>query len=226
MVDLDPEAIVQCSGDESPGLVGNVTQPEILKQLGIARARVLVLALSDPYASRHAARLARALNPHLFILVRTRSVEDIDAMYEAGANLVIPEEFETSIEIFTAVLREYHVPTNVVEAQVTMLRHERYSLLRGRKLSRAVLGQLDAILTQGTTEAVVVLHHSPIVGQVLWETGLLDEDQVKLVAIVRGGNAMIDFDPQMEVRVGDTLVITGTHASLDHVMDRFRPPTS
>jgi hypothetical protein len=30
----------------------------------------------------------------------------------------------------------------------------------------------------------------------------------------------------MEVRVGDTLVITGTHASLDHVMDRFRPPTS
>jgi CPA2 family monovalent cation:H+ antiporter-2 len=203
-----------------------VTQPEILKQLGIARARVMVVALSDPYASRHAARLARALNPHLFILVRTRSVEDIDAMYEAGANLVIPEEFETSIEIFTAVLREYHVPTNVVEAQVTMLRHERYSLLRGRKLSRAVLGQLEAILTQGTTEAVVVLHHSPIVGQVLWETGLLDEDQVKLVAIVRGGNAMIDFDPQMEVRVGDTLVITGTHASLDHVMDRFRPPTS
>ncbi len=223
VVDLDPEAIVQCGEEGSPALVGNVTQPEILKQLGIARARVLVLALSDPFASRHAARLARSLNAHLFVLVRARSVEDIDAQYEAGANLVIPEEFETSIEIFTSVLREYHVPVNVVEAQVTMLRHERYSLLRGRKLPRAVLEQLDAILTKGTTEAVVVLHHSPVVGQVLWETGLLDEEHVKLIAIVRGGNAMIDFDPQMEIRVGDTLVITGGHGDLDQVMERLRP---
>jgi CPA2 family monovalent cation:H+ antiporter-2 len=223
VVDLDPESIVACGVEGSPALVGNVTQLEILKQLGITRARVLVLALSDPFASRHAARVARQIAPHVFVLVRTRSIEEIDALYEAGANLVIPEEFETSIEIFTAVLREYHVPTNVVDAQVILLRQERYSLLRGRKLPRSVIEQLDAILTQGTTEAVVVLHHSPVVGQVLWETGLLDEDDVKLVAIVRGGKAMIDFDPQWEIRVGDTLVITGNHAAIDRVMEKLVP---
>jgi monovalent cation:H+ antiporter-2, CPA2 family len=223
VVDLDPEAIVECGVEGSPALVGNVTQLEIVKQLGVTRARVLVLALSDPFASRHAARVARQVAPHVFILVRTRSIEEIDALYEAGANLVIPEEFETSIEIFTAVLREYHVPTNVVDAQIMLLRQERYSLLRGRKLPRSVIEQLDAILTQGTTEAVVVLHHSPIVGQVLWETGLLDEEHVKLVAIVRGGKAMIDFDPQMEIRVGDTLVITGGHGALDRVMEKLVP---
>ena len=162
----------------------------------------------------------------MFTLVRTRSVEDIDALYEAGANLVIPEEFETSIEIFTAVLREYHVPTNIVDAQIMLLRQERYSLLRGRKLPQSVIEQLDAILTQGTTEAVVVLHHSPVVGQVLWETGLLDEEHVKLIAIVRGGNVYTDFDPQFEIRVGDTLVITGDHASIDRVMERLVPAIS
>src|SRR5688572_3939583 len=223
VVDLDAEAIALCSVEGSPALVGNVTQPEIQKQLGMTRARVLVLAISDPFASRHAARVARQLAPHVFVLARTRSVEDIDAMYEAGANLVIPEEFETSIEIFTEVLREYHVPTNVVEAQIMLLRQERYSLLRGRRLPRNVLEQLDAILTQGTTEAVVVLHHSPVVGQVLWETGLLDEERVKLIAIVRGGSVFQDFDPQMEIRVGDTLVITGDHASIDRVMEKLVP---
>ena len=91
----------------------------------------------------------------------------IDELYAAGASLVIPEEFETSIEIFTAVLHEYHVPNNVIDAQVTVLRQERYSLLRGRKLSREVIEQLDAVLTQGTTEAVVLLHHSPAVGRTL-----------------------------------------------------------
>jgi CPA2 family monovalent cation:H+ antiporter-2 len=223
VVDLDPEAILQCGVEGSPGMVGNVTQPEILKQLGVTRARVLVLALSDPFASRHATRMARYLAPHVFILVRTRSVDEIDALYEAGANLVIPEEFETSIEIFTSVLREYHVPGNVVDAQITILRQERYSILRGRKLPSAVIDQLDAILTQGTTEAVVVLHHSPAVGKVLWETGLLDEEDVKLLAIVRGGKAMIDFDPQLEIRVGDTLVITGNHGALDTVMEGLVP---
>ena len=223
VVDMDSEAIAAAAADGSGGIVGNVTQPEIQKQVGITRARVLVLALSDPFASRHAARVARQLAPHVFTLVRTRSIEEIDALYEAGANLVIPEEFETSIEIFTAVLREYHVPTNVVDAQVMLLRQERYSLLRGRRLPQNVIEQLDAILTQGTTEAVVVLHHSPVVGQVLWETGLLDEEHVKLIAIVRGGNVFKDIDPQLEIRIGDTLVITGDHGSIDRVMEKLVP---
>ncbi|MEO6462124.1 MAG: cation:proton antiporter, partial [Candidatus Eisenbacteria bacterium] len=54
VVDLDSESIAAAIGEGSPALVGNVTQPEILKQVGITRARVLVLALSDPFASRHA----------------------------------------------------------------------------------------------------------------------------------------------------------------------------
>ena len=121
------------------------------------------------------------------------------------------------------MLREYHVPSNVIDAQIVVLRQERYSILRGRKLPKAVIEQLDAILTQGTTEAVVVLHHSPVVGQVLWETGLLDEEHVKLIAIVRGGNVFKEFDPQLEIRIGDTLVITGDHASIDRVMERLVP---
>ncbi len=223
VVDMAPEAIARCMAEASPALIGNVSQTEILKQAGIARARVLVLALSDPFASRHASRLARDLNRHVFIVVRTRAVGEIDTLHEAGASIVIPEEFETSIEIFIAVLREYHVPPNIVEAQVKLLRQERYSLLRGRKLPRTVIEQLQAVLIEGTTEAVVLLHHSPAVGKVLWETGLLDELGCKIVAIVRGGHAMVDFDPQLELRVGDTLVITGNHAGIDRVMEKLAP---
>jgi len=224
VLDMAPEAVARCTLEGSPALIGNATQDEILRHAGVTRARVLVLALSDPFASRNAARRARQLNPSLFILVRTRAVSEIDELYTAGANLVIPSEFETSIEIFTAVLREYRVPNNVVDAQVTILRQERYSILRGRKLPRQVVEQLDAVLTQGTTEAVVLLHHSPVIGRTLAETGLLEAPGVTLIAIVRGGHALRDFDPQMELRVGDTLVLTGKHAPLDRAADRLVPP--
>jgi len=225
VLDMAPESIARCNAEGSPALIGDATQDEILRHAGISRARVLVLAISDPFATRHASRMARQLAPDVFILARTRSVREIDQLYAAGANLVIPEEFETSIEIFTAVLRGYHVPTNVIEAQIVVLRQERYSILRGRKLPKAVIEQLDVVLTQGTTEAVVLLHHSPAVGRTLGETGLLvPESKVQLVALIRASRPLKTLDPGELLRVGDTLVVTGTHGEIDKVMDGLAPP--
>jgi hypothetical protein len=34
---------------------------------------------------------------------------------------------------------------------------------------------------------------------------------------------MVDFDPQLELRVGDTLVVTGNHAAIDGVMQKLEP---
>jgi CPA2 family monovalent cation:H+ antiporter-2 len=224
VLDMAPEAIARCAAEGSPAIIGNATQDEILRRAGIARARVLVLALSDLFATRHATRIARGLSRGVFILVRTRAVSEIDELYQTGANLVIPEEFETSIEIFTSVLREYHVPNNVIEAQIVVLRQERYSILRGRKLPRAVIEQLDVVLTQGTTEAVVLLHHSPAIGKTLAETGLLEDKKVQLVALIRAGRALTTFDPSFVLRVGDTLVVTGNHGDIDKVMEGLAPP--
>ncbi|MDW7760442.1 MAG: hypothetical protein SCM96_07375 [Acidobacteriota bacterium] len=33
-----------------------------------------------------------------------------------GADDVVPEEFETSIEIFTRILDRFHIPQNVIDA--------------------------------------------------------------------------------------------------------------
>ncbi len=223
VLDLTTDGAAAASAEGSPALVGDATQPGILRHAGVARARVLVLALSDPIATRHACRLARQMNPHVFVVVRTRYVAQIDELYQAGANLVIPEEFETSIEIFIAVLREFHVPNNIVQAQVELLRRERYSLLRGRKLPGSVVEQLDAILTEGTTETLLLLQHSPAVGTTLAEVGLRDEPSCSVVAVVRGGTAISQPQEDFRLRVGDTIVITGTHAGIDAVMERLAP---
>jgi CPA2 family monovalent cation:H+ antiporter-2 len=224
VVDMAPEVLAQCAAEGSRGLLGDATRPEVLRQAGAARARVLVLALSDPIATKHASRLARELNSRLFIVVRTRYVTEIDDLYAAGANLVIPEEFETSIEIFTAVLREFHVPGNIVQAQIELLRQEHYSLLRGRRLPGSVLEQLDTLLTRGTTETVLLLQRSPAVGCTLAEAGLRDTPGSHLVAVVRGGDALTAFGDDFRLRVGDTLVVTGTHAGIDTMLERLAPP--
>jgi len=223
VLDLAPENLALCAAEGSRSLLGDATRPEVLRQAGVRRARVLVLALSDPVATKHASRIASSMNSRLFIVVRTRYVAEIDDLYAAGANLVIPEEFETSIEIFTAVLREFHVPHNIVQAQIELLRQENYSLLRGRRLPGSVVEQLDSILLRGTTETVLLLQHSPAVGRTLEEAGLIGDAGCTVVAVVRGGSAVTTFDADFRLRVGDTLVLTGPHAEIDAMLDRLRP---
>ena len=224
VVDLNPDAAALGHGQGSPVLIGDIGNALIQRQAGVPRARVVVLALSDPTATRHACRMARSLTSEAFIIVRTRYVDEIDQLYAAGANQVIPEEFETSIEIFTAVMRELHVPTNIVQAQITLLRQERYSLLRGRRLQGAILDQLPTILLERTTDTFLLLQESPAVGRTVAEAGLGAEGEAKLVAVVRGGRPLTSVAEDFRLRVGDTLVVTGTHVEVDRVFDRLRPP--
>ncbi|OGF04938.1 MAG: hypothetical protein A2W00_08050 [Candidatus Eisenbacteria bacterium RBG_16_71_46] len=224
VVDINPDALGQGAEEGSPVLLGDITRHYIQKQAGIARARVLVLALSDATATRQACRVARALSREVHIIVRTRYVSQIDELYRVGANQVIPEEFETSIEIFTAVLRDYHVPNNVIQVQIQLLREERYSLLRGHRLPGSVVEQLDAILERGTTETFLLLQHSPAVGRTLEDLGFAGAGRPKVVAVVRGGAAIAGFDRGERLRVGDTLVLTGTHAEIDRAFDELGPP--
>lgn len=226
VVDLDPDAVALGHGLGSPVLVGDIGNALVQREAGVPRAKVLVLALSDPTATRHACRLARSLSSELFIVVRTRYVDEIDQLYAAGANQVIPEEFETSIEIFTAVMRELHVPNNVVQAQITLLRQERYGLLRGRRLQGAILDQLPTILLERTTDTFLLLQESPVVDRTLDEVGIGAEGEARLVAVVRGGRPLTAVEPDFRLRVGDTLVVTGTHAEVDRVSVRLRPPVT
>jgi len=64
-----------------------------------------VIAISDPAATRRMVRVAREINTKLHIIARTRYVVEIPELTRLGANVVIPEEFETSIEIFAASWR-------------------------------------------------------------------------------------------------------------------------
>jgi monovalent cation:H+ antiporter-2, CPA2 family len=54
----------------------------------------------------------------------------MQALYDLGANEVIPEEFETSVEIFSRVLSRYLIPKDEIERFVADVRNDGYQMLR------------------------------------------------------------------------------------------------
>ncbi len=202
---------------------GDGTRPDILLQAGIQRARVLVIAISDPIATAHTVSQARRLRADVKIIVRTRYVAEIERLYSLGANEVIPEEFETSVEIFARVLHEYHVPRNVIALQVDLIRKEHYGTLRGLRLAGKQLDELSHFLIGATTDVFSVLDDSPVVGQSLRQINLRERTGATVIAVVRDGKPIHQVGPEFVLQADDLLVVLGAHKALDDAAQLISP---
>jgi len=223
VVDLNDALVREGREAGEPIFYGDVNNPEILDRVGAGRARMLVLAISDPMATRRAVAVARRANPRLVILVRTRYVADVDDLIALGANAVIPEEFETSVEIFSRVLREYHVPDHVVSQQEELIRRGTYRILRERIPSRddGMLSEFETFLRQKVIEVFYVSADSPWAGRPLGELPAGNGAGIVLLAVLREDRAIVQPPPGERIEAGDKLVFFGGHAPLATALEEL-----
>lgn len=223
ILEMDPDLVNEARAADEPITFGDGTRPGVLQKMGIEKARILVLAISDPVATSHVVSQVRRLRHDLYIIVRTRYVAEIDRLYTLGANQVIPEEFETSVEIFARVLQEYHLPRNVISLQVDLIRKEHYGTLRGLRLQGKRLDELTQFLVGTTTDTLLILEGSPAVGQTLAGLEVRQKSGVTVIAVVRDGKSFHNPAPDFRLASGDILVLLGSHKELDEAMWLFSP---
>ncbi len=208
IVELNAQTVRQARARGEPAFYGDATREEILRGLGAERARMLVVAISDPAATRRMVRVARALNSRIHIIARTRYVVEMPELTRLGADVVIPEEFETSIEIFARVLAHYGVPHGDIERLVGEIRGSHYEVLRSDAAGRL---SLDAVagVPQMAIERMRLPPHSPLAGKRLAATGLRSQTGALVLSVVRGDNEIATPGPQFRLVAGDVLVVVG-----------------
>ncbi len=201
-----------------PIYYGDGTSIEILHKLGIHSAKVLVVAISDAPATRRIVQIARRENPELHIIVRTRYVAEVDHLMESGANEVIPEEFETSVEIFSRVLHHYHIPRNVITKHIENIRRDCYSVLRGIELPQKGITERQELLKGLETETYIIRSHSVAVGLSLLELNLRVETGATIIAVKRGDTVFHNPSSDFTLKEGDILLIIGKKDDIDRAM--------
>ncbi len=211
IVELNAQTVRKARTEGEPAFYGDATREEILRALGIERARLFVIAISDPSATRRMVRVARELNPKVHIIARTRYVIEIPELTRLGANVVIPEEFETSIEIFARVLAHYNVPRDEIERLVSEIRASHYQALRpggGARPRLTLTGTLGA-MPQMHVERVVLGEEAPVAGQTVADTALRSKTGALILAVRRGESDLATPGPDFRLAVGDVLVVVG-----------------
>jgi CPA2 family monovalent cation:H+ antiporter-2 len=135
VLDSNGQKVREARLDREPIFFGDGTRGEVLDRVGIQRARVVVFAIASHQDELRGIAVAKHLNPRVHIVARTRYVRDIEMLHALGANEVVPEEFETSLEIFVRVLRRFGVAEESIRQLAEEARSDHYELLRERGTS-------------------------------------------------------------------------------------------
>jgi CPA2 family monovalent cation:H+ antiporter-2 len=107
-----------------PIFYGDCTEKKSLLRAGIDHARAVVIGISDHTAISKSIALIRELNEKAYIVVRARTLDTVGDFYRAGADVVVTEKFETSIQIFSQLLNHFTVAPDLILEQQEIIRRE------------------------------------------------------------------------------------------------------
>jgi CPA2 family monovalent cation:H+ antiporter-2 len=210
IIEMNPETVRAERQKGEPIYFGDATNPEVLQHAHLREARIVVVAINDPAATRRVTELIRKTNPTLYLIVRTRYLAELSALYQLGADEVIPEEFETSVEIFTRVLRKYLLPKDEIERFVQEVRAEGYRMLRTPPREGATMADLRPLLKDMEITALRLAKGAPLAGKTLAQMELRKKYGLTVLALRRDGELVFNPDPDLELAAGDLLIVLGS----------------
>lgn len=221
ILEMNPDLVGNARREGEPVYFGDATQPEVLKQANITAARVAVVAISDAAATIRICDLIRRISPEVHLIVRTRYIQEIEGLYRVGANEVIPEEFETSIEIFTLVLRKYLVPRVDIENFISEVRSDGYEMLRSLSKKSPNLNDIKLHFHGAEITNLRLEANAPAAGKTLAEIELRSKYGVSLLLIQRGSETIINPDGDTALQEDDQAVLLGTPELINSVTGLF-----
>ena len=209
-----------------PIFFGDGTRHEVLEKVGIEHARVLVYAIAAPAEERRGVAVARQMSDKVRIVVRTRYVSEIEELRRLGADEVIPEELETSIEIFARVLRRYGVEVNRIRRLVDDVRSDHYGLLltRERSVASRIGDALSPLGERVRLETVVIEEGARAAGECPASLELRSKTGATVIAIVRHGSVTYSPEPMMKFEVNDEVLLVGDAIALEKARVLFDEP--
>ncbi|OZG75056.1 sodium:proton antiporter [Hahella sp. CCB-MM4] len=130
-IDNDAVRVKEASAAGEPIHYGDSRRADILKALGLSRARLLIITYNDVDKSLKVIQQVREENIDVPILVRTTDDSQVERLKEAGATEVVPEILEAGLMLVSQVMALMGTSPRTIHRQIEEARRNRYKLLHG-----------------------------------------------------------------------------------------------
>jgi len=205
-----------------PYLFGDASSTLVLEKAKLPQAKAMAIALPDPMATRLTLNRALSLAPDLDITVRAHGNEEIDTLYQLGAQEVVQPEFEASLEMGAHMLLKLGDSTFEVQQVVNRYRTGRYRDILPERAEYWGAADLDLAIEGLQRHWYGLPLDSPLVGLSLAQANIRRLTGATIMAIERHKHLYRYPTGEITLEAGDRLLVVGSpeeHAAFTELLE-------
>jgi CPA2 family monovalent cation:H+ antiporter-2 len=207
VVEVNAGIVKEARAQGEPIHYGDASQPPILELVHADRARAIVVVIDDPAGARRVVELCRRFALDAYILVRSRYLREVEPLMALGADEVIADELEVSIEVFSRVLARMLVPREDIKALIGDVRGDWRRMTRGLAKEATSVHDLRVAVPNLVTHSLRLGPGSPLLGTSIATSGLRKEHGVTVLAVTRDGKSLGNPPGELRFQQGDVLFV-------------------
>lgn len=104
-IDINSNHVVHERKEGFPVYLGDASNIEMLNAVGIRRAKSAIVTIDNQITSKKCTRIIHEYLPKLPIVVRAKDLSNEEEWYSVGAETIVPETYETGLQMGGAVLK-------------------------------------------------------------------------------------------------------------------------
>ncbi len=129
-LDMDKEVTRKARTRGEPVFFGDATRADVLERLNMMNAAAVLITLDDPRAAALSLNSVQMNWSEIPVFVRARDAEHAEWLEMHGVVNVVPETFESSLQLAARILNTLGTPEDVVRQIVEEIREEGYASLK------------------------------------------------------------------------------------------------
>lgn len=217
VIELNAQTVQTERQKNIPIIFGDAAQDHMLDAVNLNKARAVVIAISDPQATKSIISNIRSSSQSIYLVVRTRYVKETSELLALGADEVIPEEFETSVEIFSRVLHNFLIPSDDINRFIEEVRSDNYGVFQAQKKVPKTM-QHHQIPNFKMTCVRVNKDSGTLIGKTIRDSDVRTRFGVNIVAIGRNEDMILHVSPEEKILQNDQVYVNGPLEAIEEFL--------
>jgi CPA2 family monovalent cation:H+ antiporter-2 len=209
VIDNDEAALQTLRERGIPYLYGDAASPIVLAKANLSAAKSMAIALPDPMSTRLTLNRALGLAPALDITVRAHDKDEIEVLYQLGAQEVVQPEFEASLEMGAHMLLKLGDSAYAVTQSVNRYRSGRYRDILPERSEYWGAANLEAAIQGLERHWYEIDRASALAGKSLAQSNIRRLSGAMVMAIERDRQLLRYPAGETVLAEGDRLLVVG-----------------
>ncbi|MFA6916583.1 MAG: cation:proton antiporter [Parachlamydiales bacterium] len=185
---------------------GDASHDSVLEHVKIHDAKVVAVVINDPVGSVRIVKKVKQINHSVYLIVRTRYVQEVKYLYSLGADDVIPDEYGSAVEVFTRVLQTYGVEREKIQKIFATSLLEGYNLLRMQYVPDTLQEQAPKTNENSPIKSFRIAENSPYQGKSIHDWKKTEKTNL-VVALKRGQETLTTIDSSIILEKDDVIYV-------------------